>query len=110
MNPLISILIGYTSTFLLIVSFSFELYQNYKYQKANITYGFIILQFSVNILQLIYNIYMSAIPLIIGNASIAFMTFILAGQKYYYDRQKMEMIDHQFDSQLISNNELESVV
>lgn len=81
------ILIGYTGCALLIISFLFQLHSIYRSKKVdNLSYVFILLQLLVNIMFLIYDIFIWTMPFMISNGSIAFLLTVMAGQKYYYTR------------------------
>jgi len=80
--------LGYVGSTLLILSFLAQMISICKEGNTkNISYIFILLQFIVNILYVTYDISKSAWPLLVGNATIAFLLVIMAVQKFYYDRQ-----------------------
>lgn len=77
---------GYVATSLCISSFLFQMYKIYSNQSArDVSYGFVILQFIVNVLYVIYNAPSKSIPLLLNNGTLSALLLCMMGQKYYYD-------------------------
>lgn len=78
---------GYAASILSIASFIFQMYKVYKNKSANdISYIFIGLQLSVNILQTVYEGIIMSIPLLVGNATIIILLIIFSFETYYYKK------------------------
>lgn len=90
---------GYVGTVLCISSFLFQMYKVHANRSANdVSWGFIVLQLSVNVLYTIYNAIIINVPLLINNGTLVILIGILCGQKYYFDyyvvdKEKIVVID-----------------
>ena len=86
-------IIGYTGSILCIASFVSQLYIVYTHKSANdVSYLFILLQITVNVLYTTYDVIIESIPLFVGNATLIILLFVLIGQKYYYGRLENGML------------------
>lgn len=92
-GELISLIIGYVGSVLLIISFLAQLYSIYVSKEVdNISYTFVLLQLIVNIMFVIYNISIWSIPMILGNGSITILLIVMAGQKLYYSKKHKDFL------------------
>jgi uncharacterized protein with PQ loop repeat len=84
-EQLVPLIIGYVGSTLLALSMMAQI-RAYYFSKdvTTLSYGFIFFQFVVNIMYLIYNISVMALPVLVGNALMIFFLLIMLGQKYYY--------------------------
>ena len=117
----LSDIFGYTGTILCIGSFLFQIYQVFKTKSAkDISYGFILLQLSVNILFTIYNSINFSIPLLLNNGTLVILTIVMFIQKYYYDiylkkvstdaitkEEILEVVLNTTDNDIQANDQLE---
>ena len=82
---MLALILGYTGSILLIISFLAQIYSIHKSKKAdNISHVFLLLQLLVNIMFLIYDISIVSYPFILSNGSVSFLLICMWGQKYYY--------------------------
>lgn len=80
-------IIGYGGSVICILSFIFQMWLVYQNKSAkDISWLFIGLQLSVNILFTVYNLINFNPPLLLGNGTLVMLLIGLCGQKVYYDK------------------------
>jgi uncharacterized protein with PQ loop repeat len=81
----VPIILGWTGSVLLIISFLSQLYSIQRSgQVDNISYIFILLQLVVNLMFFIYDIYIWSYPLMVSNGTVAFLLVVMSIQKIYF--------------------------
>lgn len=91
---LISVIIGYLGSFLVILSFLYQIYTIYQNKSAkDISFIFIYLQLIVNIMFTIYDISILSYPLLMGNGTASLLLIIILTQKYFYSIKRYDNID-----------------
>ena len=84
-------IIGYVGTGLLAVAMLPQVYKTFNDKKANdLSWGYLILQISSNILFIIYGIGIQSIPIIIGNCMVSTCTMSLVYAKSCFTQKLPE--------------------
>lgn len=109
MNEIVPLIIGYVGGTCSILSFLAQLWSVYKQKSAeSLSYIFILFQFFVNTIYMIYGVLIKSAPLFVCNGAVCILLIVLVIMKWFYSRDKRDssvnlelkqmIVDHMLDT------------